>query len=53
MWMLLDGKGIELLTYVVIVALYITIKIKLRSKVSRFLFYDTRNIFLLQGVDYS
>lgn len=46
MWMLLDGKGIELLTYVVIVALYITIKIKLRSKVSRFLFYDARNIFL-------
>ena len=43
--MLLDGKGIEQLTYVVIVALYITIKIKLRSKVSRFLFYDTRNIF--------
>ena len=34
MWMLLDGKGIELLTYVVILALYITIKFKLRSKVS-------------------
>ena len=39
LWMLIDGKGIELLTYIVIPALYIVIKIRLRSKVGFFLFW--------------
>lgn len=33
LWMLLDGKAIELLTYVVILVLYIIIKKRLRAKV--------------------
>ena len=39
MWMLIDGKGIEMLTYVVILLLYFTMKYRLKLKV--------RNIFAL------
>lgn len=53
LWMLLDGKAIELLTYVVILVLYIIIKKRLRAKVWN-LFKCTkifvRIIFLFQGV---
>lgn len=33
-WMILDGKGIEIITYVIIACLYIAIKIHLSAKVS-------------------
>lgn len=36
MWMVLDGKGIEMLTYVVILLLYITIRYRLKLKVRNF-----------------
>ena len=35
LWMLVDGKGIEILTYIVIVALVIKMKLHLRVKVRR------------------
>ena len=38
MWMVLDGKGIEMLTYVVILLLYITIRYRLKLKVRNFCF---------------
>lgn len=34
LWMFLDGKGLELITYVVIIILYIKIKLYLRKNVS-------------------
>ena len=36
MWMLIDGKGIEMLTYVAILSLYITIRYRLKLKVRNF-----------------
>ena len=36
MWMLIDGKAIELLTYLTILILYIIIKIQLKAKVWNF-----------------
>ena len=36
MWMVIDGKGIEMLTYVVILLLYLTIKYRLKLKVRNF-----------------
>ena len=37
MWMLIDGKGIEMLTYLVILSLYFTMKYRLKLKVRNFL----------------